>query len=167
MDDTAEFTPDDREKLVAYLDGELSEELTQEIEQTLSRSPVARNEVQQLTRTWELLDLLPRNKAPEDFSEKTLSTIQVVEAENPVNRSWWDQNRNRIKGIAYWGIGLIVAASLGFLATNEWVSDDTDALLDELPIVKNVNKYSEIGSVDFLEELGSSGLFDEDLQNPE
>ena len=52
-----------KEDLVAYLDGELDEQASQDIEQTLAQSPAARREVEALARTWKLLRVLPEVKA--------------------------------------------------------------------------------------------------------
>jgi anti-sigma factor RsiW len=62
------LTQQQRDDLTAYLDGELDDAATHEIEQVLAQSPVARNEVEMLTRTWEMLSLLPRAQAGEDFT---------------------------------------------------------------------------------------------------
>ena len=74
MNASEKLTSQQRENLVAYLDGELDEVETQEIERTLAHSLEARHEVDMLTRTWELLDTLPKSKASEEFSERTTRT---------------------------------------------------------------------------------------------
>ncbi|MCH8828754.1 MAG: hypothetical protein IID45_04170, partial [Planctomycetes bacterium] len=56
MNETTRLSPQQRDDLVAYLDGELDEETTQSMERTLAHSPVARHEMDMLTRTWSLLD---------------------------------------------------------------------------------------------------------------
>ena len=55
----ARLNPEQRDNLAAYLDGELEETATQEIEQILAVSEVARHEVDMLSRTWDLLNSLP------------------------------------------------------------------------------------------------------------
>ena len=69
--------PEMRGNLVAYLDGELDEAATQKIEQTLAENSDVRGEVESLARTFEMLDELPRQEVSEEFTARTLSTIQV------------------------------------------------------------------------------------------
>jgi anti-sigma factor RsiW len=54
MDNPTPITPELRENLVAYLDGELDEVATLEVERTLSESAEIRLEVEELSRTWDL-----------------------------------------------------------------------------------------------------------------
>ncbi len=77
------LTQDQRSNLVAYLDGELPEPATKEIDQVLSKSPAVRHDVEMLARTWDLLDELPRLATEEDFTARTLSVAQKEEAPRP------------------------------------------------------------------------------------
>ena len=80
MEKVLRLTSEQRADLVAYLDGELDESPTQEIDRILARSAVARHEVEALSRAWEMLDILPRPKASSTFTERTMSTLQLAEA---------------------------------------------------------------------------------------
>ncbi len=71
--DQQRLSIDERANLVAYLDGELNDAQTRAIATKLTQSLTARKEVEALQKTWELLDLLPRPKASEDFTARTLS----------------------------------------------------------------------------------------------
>src|SRR5436309_3108178 len=73
----ARMSDEDRENLVAYLDGELDEDAAAVLESKLSRDPVARAEADALRRTWELLDYLPRPEPSSDFTNRTLSRLAV------------------------------------------------------------------------------------------
>ena len=66
MEKTLRLSAEQREDLVAYLDGELPDQKAQLIDQVLARSEVARHEVEALARTWEMLDVLPTPKAPSE-----------------------------------------------------------------------------------------------------
>jgi anti-sigma factor RsiW len=92
MDKITRLTPEQRSNLVAYLDGELADEEAQEIERILAGSPVARNEVEMLQRTWDLLDGLPRVHVSEEFTRKTLTSLKVDEIRPAVaERPWFQQ----------------------------------------------------------------------------
>src|SRR5437763_10480257 len=73
----ATLSEEDRENLVAYLDGELDEATAQALESKLSLDPQARAEADALRRTWELLDYLPKPEPSTDFTNKTLSRLSV------------------------------------------------------------------------------------------
>ncbi len=64
------LTPAERSNLVAYLDGELNEAESRAIATKLTKSATARREIEGLEKTWELLELLPRPKASEDFTAR-------------------------------------------------------------------------------------------------
>ena len=66
--DQQRLSTEDRSNLVAYLDGELTTPRPGSIATKLTQSVTARREVEALRKTWELLDLLPRPKASEDFT---------------------------------------------------------------------------------------------------
>ena len=164
MNASEKMTSQQRENLVAYLDGELDEVATEEIERTLAHSAEARYEVDMLTRTWELLDTLPKSKASDEFSERTLSSIKVEDLK-PSGAGWfrpanWGLRMYPILG----GLVLIVAATAGFSVSRYGIPDESEQLVEELPLIENYNVYSDITDVEFLQELQKSGLFDEDLK---
>lgn len=151
--------------LVAYLDGELDEEQTEAVEQLLVESPVARREVDTLTQTWDLLELLPAEKASEDFTERTLATVRVDGTEPLATPPPWRRQARRGVALATWVAGLTLASIVGFLGTNRWMADESQPLLDDLPVIEKLDVYTDIDSVEFLEELHSSGILAEETDN--
>ncbi len=67
-----------REELIAFLDGELDESATQQMEERLAADPRLRREVEQMKRTWELLDFLPQPEPSPGFASKTLEQLSLV-----------------------------------------------------------------------------------------
>ncbi|WP_278465939.1 anti-sigma factor family protein [Gimesia maris] len=168
-----ELNNQELEKLVAYLDGEVTEQEAIEVEQSLSTDEATRTHVDGLERTWELLDKLPIAKASQEFTDKTLSTIKTVQlealAEAEQNRSGFLSNKSkqqlrRVLIAAGWTVGLACSVAIGYLLTNQWVPDETDPLLEEFSFIENLDTYSEVQSLEFLEELKKSGTFDEIAQ---
>jgi anti-sigma factor RsiW len=160
MNQPHEITPEQREDLVAYLDGELSEAATQEIESTLVREPGIRQEVDLLARTWDLLDVLPQKPASGHFTAKTMASIAVERPpETPAERrrKWI---RRGVTGLA-WAGGVFLAAAIGFLSANRWIQTDADLLVEKLPLVQEIDVYQEIDDAEFLIQLRNSGLFDD------
>lgn len=156
MDKMDRLTPEHRDNLVAYLDGELDAVATQTIERVIARNDVAHHEAESLSRTWQLLDHLPRPKASQQFTERTISSLRVAEVRAPVLTNVWSR---RLRGglIAFVVLGgLMVAGLIGFLATNRWIPNDSQKLLDDLPVVENLEAYSDVEEIRFLRELRSS-----------
>ena len=164
MNASEKMTSQQRENLVAYLDGELDEASTEEIERTLARSAKARHEVDMLTRTWELLDTLPKSKASDEFSERTLSSIKVEDLKQSAAGWFRPANWGRRLYPVFWGLGLIAAAIVAFSVSRYGIPDESEQLVEELPLIDNYNVYSDIVDVEFLQQLQKSGLFNEDLK---
>ncbi|QDT30660.1 anti-sigma factor family protein [Gimesia panareensis] len=162
------------ERLVAYLDGEVSEQEAIEVEQALSSDEATRAHVDGLERTWELLDKLPISKASEEFTDKTLSSIRTVQLEaqaeedqQPSGFGMTKKSRAQLRRAAItagWIVGLACSIFVGYLITNQWVPDESDPLLRELSFIENLDTYTEVQSLEFLEELQKSGTFDETAQ---
>ncbi|VAX41729.1 hypothetical protein MNBD_PLANCTO02-2501 [hydrothermal vent metagenome] len=162
MEKLSRLTPDQRSDLVAYLDGELGAKESEGIEKVLTTSPVARSEVEALSKTWKLLDYLPQAKASQEFTKRTISQVKVdTVTRPPINEQQWFVQTRRGLIAASWLIGLTLMSLLGFSITNRWIQDPSTQLVKELPVIENMDIYREIGTVDFLDELKKSGLFDE------
>ncbi len=153
---TAEFGPDWKDNLVAYLDGELNERDMQELDDVLTRHPDARADVEQLRQTWDLLDVLPRPAVTEEFSAQTLATIQVIRDDEPAAASRWP--RRGLLAIA-WTVLLSVSAVAGVLLVDRWRPDPTDSLIARLSVLERFEAYREIGTVKFITALADTKRF--------
>lgn len=159
QDRALRLNAEQRDNLVAYLDGELEEDTTQYIDQVLAKSEVARHEVEALARTWELLDLLPKPNATENFTERTLTTLKVSETRtNLTDQPWFTYVRKGAIAVV-WVAVLSVAASIGFIATTKWIPNPHDELLTDLRLMKNLDLYLEADSMSFVGELQRMGSF--------
>ncbi len=162
MKRTSRLTPDQRSNLVAYLDSELEAPAAQEIEQILADNPVARHDIEMLTRTAELLDVLPRHKASTEFIERTMSSIRLDEVRQPLSEQPWFQRARRGAVVAGWAVGLALSALFGFTLTSRWIPDESQQLIEELSFLQNLDIYTEVQDVEFLRELRESRLLDEE-----
>lgn len=161
MEKTLRLSADQREDLVAYLDGELSDGKAQQIDQVLARSEVARHEVEALARTWEMLDVLPTPKAPPEFTERTMTSLKVAEVPFDVTEQAWFGYLRKGAIVAVWAAALGVSGWVGFKATNEWIKNPQREMLKDLPTLQKLDVYQEVESIDFLEKLRASGLFED------
>ena len=157
------------ENLVAYLDGELNDDAASRVEETLTEQPSVREEVEKLTRVWELLDLLPEPKASAKFTQRTLSAIQTQQAQTEADEAdtrplatqptvhWKTRGRKIALRFAAF-LGLVFAGVLGFNGAFRRDTEAMDLLLRDLPVIERLDQYREVGSLEFLNELHDSGL---------
>ena len=158
MPQIVRLSAEDRDDLVAYLDGELEGEGGRRIEQALSTSPVARHEVEMLTRTWDLLDLLPQDGPAADFTQRTVTAALALDDSTALADRPAVIAAKRAGVLLGWA-GLIGgAAAVGYLSANDWVPRDTDPLVDDYPILEDLPRLRDAHSVDFLRELDRSGV---------
>jgi anti-sigma factor RsiW len=164
---------EDRENLVAYLDGELDARAARALEAKLNLDAEARAEADALRRTWEMLDYLPRPEATATFSSRTLERVssqrlQALPAPAG-NRPWpgWALG-------AGWAAALLVAGVLGFLAVRSLSEtrsasavatrqvDENRLLVRDLRLIENKRLYELVGDINFLRELDDPDLFGDD-----
>lgn len=153
MDKLSRLSTEQRADLVAYLDGELEEEATVAIESVLAQSNVARNDVEMLARTYDLLDQLPRVTAPDTFTEQTMTTIRLDSVKPDITETAWYRRLSRGAVFFVWSLAMLAASSLGFLITNAWVANDDEILVEDFEVIQKLDLYQEVGSYDFLEAL--------------
>src|SRR5258708_38600425 len=113
------LSAEQRENLTDYLDGELDDAQTQEIEQVLAASEVARHEIDMLSRTWDALSVLPTHKASGEFTRKTMTNLRAAESSEPGATGQMIYRNARRGGGLMLGAGALAAGGdLGFLTTN-------------------------------------------------
>jgi hypothetical protein len=159
MDKTPRLSGTQREDLVAYLDGELPEVETQQIDQVLARSEVARHEVEALARTWELLDLLDKPQASAGFTQRTLMTLKVSELRTKwTDQPWFAYVRKGAIAVV-WLVVLSVFGVGGYVATTKLVPNPQAELLTLLPLVRNLDLYLQLNDFDYVKRLQQLNAF--------
>ncbi len=155
---------EDRENLAAYLDGELDDDTTRRIEAVLTASEVARNDVDLLARTYDMLDLLPRPKASSDFTQKTVATAKLEGYRKPLTQQPWFRNLRQVGIFAAYGGAMLLCGVLGYAATNQWIPQQDDLLLQQLPLIQNLDAYLEAGDIEFVRDLAAQKQLLNDIQ---
>lgn len=147
----------DFDELTAYLDGELDETQTQEVENRLGRDSKYLAEMQSLQKTWDLLDTLPVQEPGGSFTKTTMEMI-VGDAVSIA--------KNRRKRTAFLGrIAIISLLPIVFFATAYGVArrlqtDSDRRLIENLSVIENHNKYDSINcSLEFLESIRGVDFF--------
>ena len=123
----------------------------------MATSPGAREKAESLTRTWDYLDQLPTVKASDVFAQETL-TVTTQCRPQPISsfRFGWD-------GLLIWIVGLTASTVGGFLVTHGLeASNDTKPQQpqEDYIMIQNLDAYTSAGSIESLEELQRSDLFD-------
>jgi anti-sigma factor RsiW len=152
MDDKQRLTPEERQDLVAYLDGELEETVARKISTKIERSATARREVELLRQTWEMLDFLPMPEAPTTFSQHTIQMVAVADrARDEIGRTIRELGRN-LSFLGLW-ITVIVGAFGAGLFAMRLAPDPNRDLAADLPIIERFHEYRAVEDVQFLRLL--------------
>jgi len=76
------------EQLTAYLDGELAGEELASVEQRLQDDPSYLSQMQQLQRSWDMLDVLPPTTGYDGFVKTTME-MAVLDSDRDLNKRSW------------------------------------------------------------------------------
>ena len=140
------------EEIVAYLDGELSPEESARVERRLASDESYRQQLQGIKRAWAALDELPQSYVDERFSRTTMEMAVKAAASEVQERTMAlpvMQRRRRLSTL----LAACAAAALGFLLFRlAWHGADR-ALLADLPVIDNVDIYTQFDSPKFLRTL--------------
>lgn len=151
------------EELVAYLDGELDAAESERIERRLSEDPEYRLQLTKLQRAWDMLDHLPRARVGDAFTQTTIEMV-AVNAEHDSSKR---KRILRVRRIAAW-LGVVAAGTLavflGYRTVHQRLDGPNRQLLEDLPVVENVDLYYHAEDIEFLEELAASGVFDDEVE---
>jgi anti-sigma factor RsiW len=153
------LTPDERADLVAYIDGELPDAVSRVLSTKLTHSATARQEVETLKKTWELLGHLPFPQVDAQFSERTIGEIRRIQVKSPA----WESS---VRLLSSWAAHIAAYLVLGSLALGlgygaaRWLWPDASArLARDLSLAEHLDEYLEVGSFDFLKELADAPEF--------
>ena len=153
------LSPDERANLVAYIDGELPEAVSRVLSTKLTHSATARQEVEILKKTWELLGHLPFPEVDPRFSERTITEIRRLELKSPA----WESSVKMLSSWAGHIAAYLVLGGLGLglaYSAARWLwPDPSDRLARNLSLAEHLDEYLEVGSFDFLKELADSPEF--------
>ncbi len=166
---TAQFSseaerPNLDEQLVAYLDGELDADESRRVEEALAADPQVRRQLHELERSWEMMDRLPRAEVDDSFVRTTVEMI-AVQAEEEADREQAGRPRRRRRAWL-WSAGAVLAATaVGFVLVAAFAPGRNDDLLENLPIVENLDQYRQADDIEFLRMLRNEGVFAQEAKH--
>ncbi len=156
------------EDLVAYLDGELPPDDERTVEAQLAADADARARADELKRTYDLLDFLPKPEPSASFTTRTMTAVmplssasasgsQFVPASAPARR-WWPE------AVAWVAVAVVAVALGGFahrLVVPPAVEKPPDPpTADDFKLMARLPLYAGVDDLDFLRALERADLFD-------
>jgi anti-sigma factor RsiW len=155
MDSNLPVGPDD---LIAYLDGEVDAQTRQKIERCLVEDPQLVQRMREHQQAWDLLDELPREEVSGEFTKTTLEMVAVA-AESDVEAAAVHSHNHRRWLRAVAGATLIAASLTGFWMATSRLARPNRQLLQDLPVIENLEAFQYAETIDFLLALENEGLF--------
>ena len=157
--ETQRLTDHERSNLVAYLDGELTNDEARALSTKITQSVTARREIESLQLAWDLLDHLARPEPNDDFATRTLSIALAGNARGDRLAAAAGRFGVVAARVAALAGAAALALGLGYAATRWLWPDPSARLVRDLPIAEHLDEYREVGSHEFLKLLQNSPAF--------
>jgi hypothetical protein len=155
MSSTADPQPEaNADEIVAYLDGELPPDDCRRVESRLATDDDFRQQLHDLDRTWEVLDVLPTPTVEDGFARTTIELACVAAEADLDERKTVDKTATRNRRWR-WLAGGVAAAVFGYLVGRAVVGDHDERLLADLPAIQQLSALEDVESVEFLRKLGT------------
>ncbi|MCI0333124.1 MAG: hypothetical protein L0228_07870 [Planctomycetes bacterium] len=140
------------EELVAYLDGELPPDDCRRVEQRLAADSDYRQQLRDLDQAWEALDVLPTPKTGDDFARTTMELVTVA-AQADVTAVTANAANARRRRMGWYAAAAIAGALIGFAAVLVLLPNRNQALLRDLPVIRQADALRLVENVEFLQRL--------------
>src|SRR6478609_4213087 len=148
--------PDPRaDEIVAYLDGELPPQDCRRVESQLATDEEFRQEMHELDRAWDALDVLPESTVDDGFARTTIELACVAAEADLTDHAAEAKVANRQR-MWRWIAAGVAASIFGFLAGSALVPHRNGELLADLPAIHQLNVLPYVENVDFLRRLAAA-----------
>jgi anti-sigma factor RsiW len=156
MSSVADPQPDPAaEEIVAYLDGELPPQDCRRVENRLATDEGYRQDLHELDRAWEALDVLPAPTVDDGFAQTTIELACVAAEADLSEHSAAAKATNRHR-IWQWLAAGVAASVLGLLAGHALIPNRNAELLADLPAIHQLNVLPYVDNVEFLRRLSTA-----------
>ncbi|MDR1383746.1 MAG: hypothetical protein LBJ67_07875 [Planctomycetaceae bacterium] len=149
----------DEELLIAYLDGELDSQNVRQMEDRLSREPELREKMTVFEQTWNLLDSLETVPVDKELVRSTMEVVTLT-IEKELNEGEKKLEQRKIPDFLITLAILMLCGMIGYQLMSLYRLSVDRQILDDIPIIQQMNTYKEIGNFDFLKELAKERVFD-------
>jgi anti-sigma-K factor RskA len=146
------------EQLVAYLDGELDDESSRQIEERLTTDSTLRDQLSRFERTWDALDQLEQVEVDEEFTRTTIEMLAFAAEEERHLEDRQRPARQRRQWLVG-SVGLVAACLAGFTVAWSFWPDPNQELIEDLPVLERLDEYQQIDNIEFLKLLHDTHLF--------
>ena len=159
-----DLTNEERDELVAFLDGELAGDAARAVEARINVDPAYRAEADSLKRVWEMLDFLPKSEPAPKFTERTLSKLSPVSSAGrtalPAERPWWFWPA--VAG--GWAVAFCLVLGLAYRAFGRAMPREPGEadLVRDLRLIENKKALENVEDFEFLRQLDQPDLFGDD-----
>ncbi len=169
MADQKPLNDDEREQLIAYLDGELAQTESQLVEKRLNTDPRFRAEADAMKRTWNLLDFLPKPEPSANFTNKTVDRLAALK---PAPAASSTRLRVWVPRVA-WVAGLLLAVLVGYAVAGRMLPgtppsssglspEAEQRLARDLRVIEQLGLFQHVDDIHLLNELDRPELFGDD-----
>ncbi len=144
----------------------MDEQTVLRLEAKIGRDPLSRAELDELKRTWELLDYLPKPAPSRDFTHRTMSQLTILSQPQSAPKAY-DFKRWVTAVPLGWAAAIVLAGGVGFAGVRLFAppkpatAPETAAVIDpetlarDRRVIENRRLYEHIVSIDFLRELAN------------
>ena len=152
------------QEIVAYLDGELDPAAAARVERRMAEDPRYNARLNQLEKTWDLLDSLGPLEVDDSFTHSTVAMV-ALKAQEEVEAD--RQTAQRKRWLAWAGLGSVAlaAGAMAYVAVDQRLNAENRALVRDLPVIERLDEYRHIEDIEFLRELHAEGLFAAEVDN--
>lgn len=151
VDQAEGSTPLD-ELLVAYLDGELNDEASRQIEERLTSDSSLRDQLSRLERTWDALDQLEQVEVDEEFTRSTIEMVALA-AEEVHHQEERQRPARRRRRWLIGSAGILTACLAGFATVWAFTPNPNRELINDLPVIERLDEYQQVDDIEFLKLL--------------
>jgi hypothetical protein len=146
------------EELVAYLDEELEPEHRARVEHRLAEDGLYRDKLRHMQKSWDMLDLLARSEPDQEFTRTTVAMV-ALKAKDAVQEQKQNTQRQGLLFRLAVAAGTLACALISF-GIGSWMLGAPDRqLVQDLPLIEQLDAYTRAESVSFLQLLDKHGLF--------
>lgn len=145
--------------LISYLDGELDERASAELESRLATDVPLRNRLHEFQQTWDMLDEVQTTRPGDAFVRSTIEMVVSTARKKAIK---WD--RWLIRGTAA-AVALVVPLMIAFQAVRSYQNQPYVQFVNDLTFWENMDLYDQVDSVEFVQRIRSEGWFAPELRN--